>query len=144
MIRSKYSSLIGMVIGLFLFFGIDRWLDRQVRIAQKNAHFQPYMIWIIVSGLAICALFYALSWLTLFRSQRSVSISIIFIVVGLIVYTYPVLYLWTPQWIPWLNLPYISAYNTPLPYTGIFITALGILHLSLPFVSVTNAPSDIH
>jgi hypothetical protein len=132
MLRSKYSSLIGLVISLFLFFGTDKWLDRQARIAHLNSDFQTYMIWIIVIGLAICALLFALSWLTLFRSQRSVPISIIFIAVGLIVYIYPVLYQLVPLWIPWLPLPYIYYYNTPLAYTGIFITVLGILRLSLP------------
>jgi uncharacterized membrane protein len=128
MIRSKYLSLVGMVISFLLFFGLDRWLANQAQLAQDNADFQPYMLWTILIGLAICAVLYILSWLTLYRSQRSSLISIIFIVVGLLVYAYPVLY----QWITWLPIPYLYFYDTPFAYTGIFIVLLGILHLSLP------------
>ncbi len=132
MIRSKYSSLLGMIISVILFLGLDRWLANQARIAQDSADYQSYAIWISLIGLAICALLYILSWLTLLRSQRSTAISIVFIAVGLLVYFYPVIYLWSPLWMPWLPLPYIYSYDTPIAYTGIFITALGILHLSLP------------
>jgi predicted membrane protein len=132
MMRSKYSSLIGMVVALILFLGLDRWQDRQGRLAQQNSEFQTYMIWIIVIGLVIGVLLYGLSWLTLFQSQRSSPISIIFIIVGVIVYIYPVLYLWAPAWISWLPLPYIYSYSTPFAYTGIFLAVLGFLHFSLP------------
>lgn len=132
MIRSKYSSLVGMVIAIILFIGIDKWLYWQERTARQNINFELYYLWVIVSGLAICALLCALSWLTLLKSQRSYPISIIFIAVGLIVYIYPILYLLIPQWIPWLSFPYISYYNTPFVYTGIFIAVLGFLHLFLP------------
>jgi hypothetical protein len=128
MIRSKYSSLIGMTIELILFFGIDKWLDWQARIAQKSSDYPTYFIWIIVSGLVICVLLCGLSWLTLIKSQRSFPISIIFIAVGLLVYNYPILYLWSS----WLPLPYIFSYHTPLAYTGIFISVLGMMHLFLP------------
>jgi uncharacterized membrane protein len=132
MIRSKYSSLAGMLISLFLFFGLDRWLADQAKIARDNTDFRSYVLWITLIGFAIAALLYVLSWLTLFRSQRSTPISIIFIVVGLVVYLYPVLYLWSPVWAPWLPLPYLFSYDTPVAYTGVFITVLGFLHLSQP------------
>ena len=132
MIRSRYSSLVGMLISLMLFLGLDRWLAEQARLARDSSNYQSYALWVTLIGLAIGALLYLLSWLTLSRSQRSTPISIVFIVVGLLVYFYPLLYLWSPVWMPWLNLPYIYAYDTPAAYTGIFITVLGVLHLSLP------------
>lgn len=128
MFRSRYSSLIGMIIALCMFFGIDRLLARQARIARQSSDFQQYMVWIIGIGLAIGVLLFVLSWLTLSRSQRSYQISFVFIVIGLLVYIYPILYLW----IGWLHLPYLYNYDTPISYTGIFISVLGVLHLSLP------------
>ena len=132
MMRSKYSSLMGTVIALALLFGLDKWLDRQARLARLNSDYQSYMIWIIMIGLAIGVVWFLLSWLTLLKSERSYLISIIFIFVGLIVYIYPVLYLWNPAWIAWLSLPYLYGFNAPVAYTGIFIAVLGLLHLSLP------------
>lgn len=121
-----------MVIALILFVAINQWLERQARIYLQSTDFQSYLIWMILSGLAIGALLCALSWLTLLRSRRSYPISLIFITVGSIVYAYPFLYLIIPHWFPWLSLPYISSYTTPFPYTGIFIGVIGFLHLFLP------------
>jgi len=75
MIRSKYSSLIGMVIALILFIGIDKWLYWQGRTSRQNSHFELYYLWVIVSGLAICALLCAMSRLTMLKSQRSYPIN---------------------------------------------------------------------
>jgi len=132
MIRSKYSSLIGMVIAIILVFGLDLWLNKQERLARQNGEFQTYMIWIIVVGFVLGVILYALSWLALLRSQRSTPISIVFIIIGLVVYIYPVLYLWAPAWLSWLTLPYLYSYDTPFAYDGIYIAVLGFLHLSLP------------
>jgi hypothetical protein len=132
MLRSKYAALIGMFIALILFFGLDRWLDQQAQLARRTSDFRTYMIWIIVVGLVLGILLYTLSWLTLLKSQRSTAISIIFMLIGLLVYLYPVLYLWAPSWISWPHLSYLYTYSTPVAYTGIFIAVLGFLHLSLP------------
>ncbi len=132
MIRSKYSSLIGMVITLILIFGLDQWQAKQVRLARQSSDFQTYYIWIIIIGFAAGAILYALSWLTLLRSQKSAPISTIFIIIGLVVYSYPILYVWAPVLFPGMPLPYIYSYSTPLAHTGIFIAVLGVLHLSLP------------
>ena len=141
MIRSKYSSLLGMAIAVILFIGMDKWLYRQERLARQTPDFQLYVIWMVISGFAIFVILCVLSWVTLLKSQRSYPISILFLVVGIIVYTYPVLYLWLPLWIPWLPVPYISAYDSPFPYTGIFIAVLGFLHLFLP-AEANNSPMD--
>ncbi len=132
MVRSKYSSLVGMLVAALLFYGLDRWLANQASIARDSSNYQSYALWVSLIGLAVCAILYILGWMTLSRSQRSTAISIVFIVAGLLIYFYPLIYLWSPVWFPWLSLRYLYAYDTPMAYTGIFITALGVLHLSLP------------
>ena len=127
MLNSKYSSLIGTAMALIIFIGIDRWLYQQGRLALETSNFETFYFWVLVTGLGIFAILCALSYLTLLKSQPSTPISIAMMIVGLIVYIYPIVYLSGA-----LPLPYISYYSTPFAYTGIFFAVLGFLHFYLP------------
>ena len=56
MLRSKVSALVGMVISVLLFLGLDRWLANQAHIARDASDYRTYALWISLIGLAFCAL----------------------------------------------------------------------------------------
>ncbi len=133
--RTRFIPLVGLVIALALAYALNQWLD----IQERNFHFTfisgQYFAWLLVCGLFLIAIWLALAWITLRLSRRSTLVSVIFLVLGLLVFSYPLLF----QRFTWiLNLrPIIINYwiDTPLSYTGIFIVVLGFLNLLLPINS---------
>lgn len=132
-IRNRIIFPIGVLVTLGLAYLLDSWLFTQTRLA-KSTHlvgFQdPLFLWTAVSGLVLFAAWLALSWITLTRSRRSLTISIIILIVGLLLYMYPYLELI----IPWLPLIFFTV-RTPLAYTGLFIAILSALQLLLKYHS---------
>ena len=127
MIRSRYSSLLAMALALLLAFGIDKWFYQQTLIYRQRLNATVYEMWIIAVGLALCIVWSCLGWITLMRSRRSVIVSIIFLVIGSLVYIYPLLQLYF-RWLPLL----VSSFISPFMNSGIYVAVLGILHLFLP------------
>ncbi len=120
----------GVLVTLVLAYLLDRWLITQTRLARSNPATtwsqDPIFVWTLVSGLVLFALWLGLSWIVLTRSQRSLPVSIILLIVGLIVYLYPfvqMIFIW---------LPYIfTNVRTPLSYSGLYIAILSILQLQI-------------
>ncbi len=119
---------IGVLVVLVIAYLLDKWLFTQTRLARSNPaqtwYQDPIFVWILVSGLILFIVWLGLGWIALARSQRSLPISIIILIVGLIIYLYPFLqmiFIW---------LPYIfTNVRTPLSYSGLYIGILSILHL---------------
>ena len=130
-IRSRVIYPIGVLITLGLAYLLDSWLFTQTRLA-KSTHLvgihDPLFLWTIISGLVLFAAWLALSWLALTKSSRSLPISLIIIVIGLIFYIYPYL----EMLITWLPMLYFTV-RTPLAYTGLFIAVLSTLQLILKY-----------
>jgi hypothetical protein len=122
-----YVSLIGMLVTLLAAYGLDRWLFRSMRLAMKTSNFVYLSVWTLGSGLALLAVWVVLGWLTLARSRRSLLVSLIFLIIGSLIYSYYYLQMFF-VWLPYL----FTEVRTPLSYSGLFIAFLGLLHLFLP------------
>jgi hypothetical protein len=126
--RTRLLPLLGLVIALALAYAINRMLYIQERNFRFTSNFKLYLIWLLVCGLLLIVIWLALGWITLSLSHRSALVSIVFLVVGLSVFSYP--FLWQSfTWIPNLMVYWI---DTPLSYTGSYIVVLGFLNLFLP------------
>ena len=126
--RTRLFPLLGLVIALALAYAINQWLYVQERNFRFTSNYKLYLVWLLVCGLLLIIVWLALGWITLSLSHRSALVSIIFLVVGLLVFSYPLL--WQSfRWIPTLVNYWI---DTPLSYTGIFIVVIGFLNLLRP------------
>ena len=130
--RSRFIPLLGLLVVLALAFVLNRWLYIQGHSGFPFFYLRMIYIWNLVGGLFLITVWLALAWITLILSRRSNLVSIIFLAVGLLVYSYPGLNLWF-SWLPVLVTLYST--STPFSYTGIFIVVLGVLHLLLPINS---------
>jgi len=119
---------IGAFIVLAISYLLDKWLFSQTRLARSNPatnwYTDPIFVWTLVSGLILFAIWLGLSWIVLTRSQRSLPISIIILIVGLVIYLYPFLQM-ILIWLPYL----FTNVRTPLSYSGLYIAVLSILQL---------------
>lgn len=130
MFISLLASILSVVITLALAFGVDKWLFIQERVARQNANMTPVLIWTIFGGLVLIVIWMALSWIILVKSRRNRPVSVILISIGLVTFIlYQLQYLF-PGWPEQLFLSQPRPIN--LQYTGIFVTALGILNILLP------------
>lgn len=126
--RTRLLPLLGLVIALALAYAINRMLTIQERNFRFTSNFKLYLIWLLVCGLLLIVIWLGLAWITLSLSHRSALVSIVFLVVGLLVFSYP--FLWQSfTWIPNVVVYWI---DTPLSYTGSYIVVLGFLNLFLP------------
>ncbi len=119
---------IAALVMLFIAYLLDRWLFTQSRLARAGISqltTSPLFVWTIVSGIVLFVAWLAVSWLTLARTRRSVPISIIGMIVGFILFIYPYLQVYAAILLPML----FRATNTPLAYTGLYISVLSGLQL---------------
>ena len=127
---------IGVLVVLVIAYLLDKWLFTQTRLARSNPaqtwYQDPIFVWTLVSGLILFIVWLGLGWIVLARSHRSLPISIIILIVGLIIYLYPFLqmiFIW---------LPYIfTNVRTPLSYSGLYIAILSILQLLIKMPTKT-------
>ncbi len=127
---------IGVLVILVVAFLLDKWLFNQTRLARSNPAQtwcqDPIFVWTVVSGLILFIVWLGLGWIALARSQRSLPISIIILIVGLTIYLYPFLqmiFIW---------LPYIfTNIRTPLSYSGLYIAIISILQLLIKMPTKT-------
>jgi hypothetical protein len=128
---NKIIFPIGVLVTLVLAYLLDNWLFTQTWLS-KSTHLvgiqDPLFLWTVVSGLILYTAWLALSWIALTKSRRSLPISIIIIVIGLLLYIYPYL----EMEITWLPMIYFTI-RTPLAYTGLFIAILSTLQLILKY-----------
>ncbi len=127
-IIDRLNFPIGALIVLVIAFLLDKWLFSQTRLAHSNPastwYQDPIFVWTFVSGIILFALWIGLGWIVLARSQRSLPVSIIFLIVGLIIYLFPFLQM-IFIWLPYL----FTNVRTPLSYSGLYIAILSILQL---------------
>jgi len=126
-ILPKILFPVGVLITLVLAYLLDSWLFTQTRLA-RSTHLvgiqDPLLLWTVVSGLVLFTAWLILSWITLTWSHRSLPVSIIILIVGLLIYIYPFLQLL----VTWLPMLFFTV-RTPLSYSGLYIAILSILQL---------------
>jgi len=130
MIPSFITSALSMLITLAIAYGIDQWLNIQQSYPRMNINFQQAFLWEFFSGLLLCVVWIALSWMVLVKNRRSVAISILYIVIGLLSFVWIPLEMASPFVMKHLFLFRNSVPN--LQYSGLFIAALGFLTLLFP------------
>ena len=130
MVLSTITSTLSMLATLAIAYGIDRWIYGQLRLARQTGNNVRYETWIIVGGLVLLLVWLLFSWLILTKARRIPVVSIIYIVVGLLAFLWFPLQLVSVFWIVHLFLFPFQVYN--LQYTGLFITALGVVTLLFP------------
>jgi hypothetical protein len=119
-----------MLITLTIAYGIDYWLFLQKRVSLQNGNIAQAFIWEILGGLALSAIWLALSWVIIVKNRRNVAISVIFIIVGLLSFIWYPLEIISPYIANHLFIFRISVIN--LQYSGLFIAVLGFLALLIP------------
>ncbi len=128
----------GVLVTLVLAYLLDRWLFAQTRLVRTGQFSpgieDPLFVWTVASGLVLFAAWLALSWIALTRSQSSLPVSIIILIVGLIIYLYPYL----EMMLPWLPMLFFTV-RTPLAYSGLFVVMLSVLQLLIkpPAISIS-------
>ena len=133
-----YVSLIGMLVTLLAAYGLDRWLFRTMQLATETSNYVYLYIWTLGSGLGLLAVWLGQGWLTLAHSRRSLPVSILFLIIGSLIYYYPLLQI-SFVWLPYL----FTHVRTPLSYSGLFIAFLGLLHLFLPPETRQRSSSEL-
>jgi hypothetical protein len=123
----RYVSVIGMLVTLLAAYGLDRWLFRTIQLAMTSGNYVYLYVWTLGSGLALLAIWLDLGWITLARSRRSLLVSILYLIIGSLIYYYLYLQMFF-VWLPYL----FTEVRTPFSYSGLFIAFLGLLHLFLP------------
>jgi hypothetical protein len=127
-IINRITFPLGVLVVLALSYLLDKWLFTQTRLAHSNPastwYQDPIFVWTFVSGIILFAAWLGLGWIVLARSQRSLPISIIILIVGLIIYLYPFLQM-IFTWLPYI----FTNVRTPLSYSGLYIAILSILQL---------------
>jgi hypothetical protein len=124
------TSTLSMLATLAIAYGIDQWIYYQQRIARRDMSFPQAYLWAIIGGVVLLVVWIALGWFVLAKSRRIRSVSIIFIVTGILAF------LWFPLeevsvfWITHLFLFPNFVYN--LQFSGLFIAVLGCLTLFIP------------
>lgn len=92
----KVISLAAMVGLLAMAYGRDRWLELQKRIATQTFNPMPGMWLSVVANLLIAGSLLGLSWLLIFKGDRSRLVTMIYLIVGLFLTLYRTYYTFSP------------------------------------------------
>lgn len=126
--RAGLIQLLSAVMILALAYGLDKWLQFQQRLAFNNTNYPPFFMWKLASGLILFVLWFALAWIVLVWTWRSILVSIILLVLGLVAFVIPFSYFF----IPTMSSSLFDLPPSALTDTGILISVLSILHLFIP------------
>jgi hypothetical protein len=130
MVRPLITSTLSMLASMAIAYGIDRWLVYQQRVARREMTYPSAYTWVIIGGLVLLLVWLVESWFILVKSQRTLAVSIIFIILGLLAFVWYPLELASPFWLMHFYLFPYPVDN--LQYSGLFIAILGILTLIIP------------
>jgi hypothetical protein len=131
---SILSSILSMLIAMMIAYGLDYWLYLQLRYSRQTGNGGIILVWEILGGLILCAVWLALGLIVKVKGHRNLAVSIIYILIGLLSFV------WFPlKFIGPVLLADMAKYIFLFPtqpinfqYTGLFITALGFLTLLHP------------
>ena len=138
----KVVSIIGLIVVLGAAWGFDRWIEF---LDHRNA--QTFsLVWAILwsyplIALLLAALLLLLAWFVLSQAPRNVWISLVFLIVGLIIVSYPTL-IFTPAlccWVPYIG-PLQLARTLYLFSSGGFVAIIGLFGLILPHKARNDLP----
>ncbi len=131
MARSFITSTLSMLTTLAIAYGIDRWVFVQFNLgkpAVERVFTASYGA--ILGGFITCLLWILFCWIILIKNQPTPAASIFFIIIGLLAFLWFQLEVLSPFWARYLYLFPVNPTN--FQYTGVLITALGILTLMFP------------
>jgi membrane protein YdbS with pleckstrin-like domain len=126
----KVISIAGMIGTLALAYGLDRLLESFRQTAARTSDIAPVLWLMVLANLLVAASVLMLAWFVDMKSKKSILVSAIFLVTGVLL-----LLSVTPSvMVPLSYLPdpfrlFQPSPNSLLYRTGAFITVIGILGL---------------
>lgn len=148
MIRKSGYPLVVSMIGLIAVLGISWGFDTLIQYLYNRNELTFSLGLVIPWSLALVALLLAaimllLAWFVLSQAPRNIWLSLVFLIVGLFIVTYPAL-AFTPLfccWVPYIGPLQISR-TMYLFSSGGFIAIIGLLDLVLPSPRIANIFQD--
>ena len=146
MIRKSGYPLVVSLIGLIAVLGIAWGLDALIQYLNNRNQVTVSLSLLITWCLALFALLLAaiwllLAWFVLSQAPRNIWISLVFLIVGLFIVTYPAL-VFTPLfccWVPYIGPLQLSG-TKYLFSSGGFVAIIGLFRLILPNKDKNNLP----
>lgn len=131
-ILARAISLTGMVGTLVIAYGLDRWLEVQKKMAARTLSFMPhYWLW-VGANLLIAGSLLGLSWLVIFRGDRSKLVASILLIVGSLLALCPALTVTAYSAFSVSEPMRLFAYLLPdslLAHSGAFLAVIGLVSL---------------
>ena len=129
---SKIVSFAGLVITFFGAFACDRWIELLRIETTQSFVIGPYLWMAGIANLLLAVLLIALAWFVIFRSGRSILVSSVFVVVGLVLTFATAIDITFTS-----SLPPLGIYNYLLPTSHVLCAAaivavIGIASLIFP------------
>lgn len=138
--RKHSYSIVYSITGLIIVLGIALGFDfLMTYLTQHNAVLDSpfFILWLhILIALFLAAAILLLFWYVLNRSGRNIGVALIFLIIGLFIATYPILY-FTPAFgglfyrLPQLNNILLS-FQSYTFFSGSLIAGMGLFILVLP------------
>ncbi len=120
-----------MLATLAIAYGIDRWVFVQFNLGKPaDERATTASTGAILGGLTTCLLWILLAWIILVKKYHTPAASVLFIIAGLLAFLWFPLEVLSPFWLRYLYV--FSTMPANFQFTGILITALGILTLISP------------
>ena len=137
-------SLIGLIAALGIAWGFDALIQYLNNRNQVTVSLSLLITWCLaLFALLLAAIWLLLAWFVLSQAPRNIWISLVFLIVGLFIVTYPAL-VFTPLfccWVPYIGPLQISR-TMYLFSSGGFIAIIGLLNLVLPSPRTANIFQD--
>lgn len=125
----KVISIAGMIGTLALAYGLDRLLESFRQMAPRTFDITLYLWLVVLANLLLAASVLTLAWFVDLKSEKSILVSAIFLVTGVLL----LLSVTPSAMVPLSYLPdpfrVSLSPNSLLFRTGAFITVIGILGL---------------
>jgi hypothetical protein len=139
---SSVVSILGLIVVLGVAWGFDAWMEflgrrNAVTFSLTWAIFYSYPL----IALLLAAMVLLLAWFVLSQAPRNVWISLVFLIIGLFIVSYPTL-IFTPAlccWVPYIG-PLQLARTMYLFSAGGFVAIIGLFGLILPHKARNDLP----
>ena len=138
-ILNETIAILGMIAALVIAYRLDRWLIQARKEAAQTFIFYPVLWGSLAANLIAAAILLLLAWFVFTRLERSISLTIIFLIAGLGVMIYPITNLvWDIPMFSFLaRSPFREAraallevgFNSLNAFSSAFVVAMGLFNL---------------
>jgi hypothetical protein len=138
-ILKQIIAILGMMAALVVAYRLDRWLIQARKEAAETFILFPVLWEKLAANLIAAAMVMLLAWFVLIRLERSISLTIIFLIAGLGVMLYPMtnLVLDIPMFSFLARSPFREAraalleagFNSLNAFSSAFVVAIGLFNL---------------